>query len=190
MALIVTDVLVEHFGEYVDVRRSPRAWRSELDEVARGEREWVPLLREFYDPLMELVDEKRKELKRAELTTERADEVCSEGHPMVIRLGRNGRFLACSMYPEHKETRPIPGEEPETAHGRGRGRALSQVRRGRLVAKRGASAPSPVAPAIPTATTSTAPARRRPRRCPSRWRARVRRGQLVARRARRTGNVF
>jgi RNA polymerase sigma factor (sigma-70 family) len=41
------------------------------------------------------------------------DEVCSLGHPMVIRLGRNGRFLACSLFPEHKESRPIPGEEPE-----------------------------------------------------------------------------
>ena len=79
--------------------------------MARGERGWVPLLREFYDPLKALVDEKRRELRRRDLTTEETDEVCSEGHPMVIRLGRNGRFLACSLYPEHKESRPLPGEE-------------------------------------------------------------------------------
>jgi len=42
------------------------------------------------------------------------DEVCSQGHPMVIRLGRVRRFLACSMYPEHKETRELPGADGRT----------------------------------------------------------------------------
>ena len=100
-----------------------------LDEVARGERAWVPLLRDFYEPLKALVDEKRRELKRADFTTEATDEVCSLGHPMVIRLGRNGRFLACSLYPEHKESRPLPGRGG-AANGR-RGRAMSRVRTGR-----------------------------------------------------------
>ena len=137
VAGIVTDVLVEHFGDYVDVAFTARM-EEELDEVARGEREWVPLLRDFYDPLMALVDEKRRTLTRRELTTEETDEVCSEGHPMVIRLGRNGRFLACSLYPEHKETRPIPGEEPELPTVEGRGRDVPQVRRGHA---RGAPGP-------------------------------------------------
>src|SRR6266550_5591917 len=97
---IVTDLLVAHFGDYVDPKFTARM-EEELDEIARGEREWVPLLRAFYGPLAERVAEKRRELKRADFTTEPTDEVCSEGHPMVIRLGRNGRFLACSLYPEH-----------------------------------------------------------------------------------------
>ena len=74
--------------------------------------------------------EKRKELKRSDFTTEATDEVCSEGHPMVIRLGRNGRFLACSLYPEHKETRPLPGRGAGDAGRRGRGRGLPGVRTG------------------------------------------------------------
>ena len=109
---VVTDLLVDHFGEYVDLAFTARM-EEELDEVARGERPWVPLLREFYGPLKERVDEKRAELRRRDFTTEPSDEVCSLGHPMVIRLGRNGRFLACSLYPEHKESRPLPGEEEE-----------------------------------------------------------------------------
>ena len=108
VAEIVTDLLVEHFGEFVDLEFTARM-EERLDEVASGERAWVPLLREFYGPLKTLVDEKRRELKRKDFTTEPTDEVCSEGHPMVIRLGRNGRFLACSLYPEHKESRPLPG---------------------------------------------------------------------------------
>ena len=53
----------------------------------------------------------------SDFTTEATDEVCSEGHPMVIRLGRNGRFLACSLYPEHKETRPLPGRRAAAPGG-------------------------------------------------------------------------
>src|SRR5258706_5172908 len=111
VAGIVTDLLVEHFGDYVDLEFTARM-EEELDEIARGERAWGPLLRAFYGPLRDRVYEKRKALKRADFTTEATDEVCSLGHPMVIRLGRNGRFLACSLYPEHKESRPLPGDEP------------------------------------------------------------------------------
>ncbi len=112
VARIVTDLLVTHFGEFVDVGFTARM-EERLDEVATGAQSWVPVVRDFYGPFRDLVDVKRKELRRSDLTTEPSDEVCSEGHPMVIRLGRNGRFLACSLYPEHKETRPLPGEDPE-----------------------------------------------------------------------------
>ena len=124
---IVTDLLVTHFGEYVDLAFTARM-EEELDEVARGEREWVPLLRAFFGPLKELVDEKRKELRRRDFTTEETDETCSEGHPMVIRLGRNGKFLACSTYPEHKETASAPRRGGPEA--RRRRRPLPAVRRG------------------------------------------------------------
>ena len=136
VAFIVTDLLVDHFGEFVDVEFTARM-EQRLDEIARGEAEWVPLMREFYGPFKELVDVKRKELRRADITTEPSDEICSEGHPMVIRLGRNGRFLSCSLYPEHKESRPIPGEEPETVAMAGEGETCPDCGEGTLVQKRG-----------------------------------------------------
>jgi len=136
VAGIVTDLLVDHFGEFVDLEFTARM-EERLDEIARGEREWVPLLHEFYGPFKELVDTKRRELKRSDFTTEETDEVCSEGHPMVIRLGRNGRFLACSKYPDHKETRPLPGEEPEEISVEGVGETCPECGQGHLVAKRG-----------------------------------------------------
>ena len=71
--------------------------------------------------------------------TEETDEVCSLGHPMVIRLGRNGRFLACSMYPEHKETRPLPGEEPPPQEGTGE--VCPKCGEGTLVGRRGKFGP-------------------------------------------------
>jgi DNA topoisomerase-1 len=106
---VVTDLLVGHFGDLVDLEFTARM-EEELDEVANGSRAWRPVVRDFYTPFRILVDTKTKELRRSDFTTRESDEVCSEGHPMVIRLGRYGEFLACSLYPEHKETRPLPGD--------------------------------------------------------------------------------
>jgi DNA topoisomerase-1 len=107
---VVTDLLVGHFGEFVDLEFTARM-EEELDEVATGKRAWVPVVRDFYEPFRTLVDTKAKELRRRDFTTRPSNEVCSLGHPMVVRLGRYGEFLACSMYPEHKETRELPAAE-------------------------------------------------------------------------------
>ena len=188
VAETVTDLLVEHFGDYVDVAFTARM-EEELDEIARGEREWVPLLRAFYGPLRDRVAEKMKELDKTEITTQATDEVCSLGHPMVIRLGRNGRFMACSLYPEHKESRPLPGDEPPPQEGTGE--VCPKCGEGTLVGKRGRfgpfvgcsrypdcdhikkDGPPPPAP-LPFEVI-----------CPKN-----KDGRLVPRRARRTGSVF
>jgi DNA topoisomerase-1 len=188
VAGIVTDLLVEHFGDYVDLAFTARM-EEELDEVARGERAWVPLLRAFYGPLRDRVDEKRKELRRADFTTEATDEVCSLGHPMVIRLGRNGRFLACSLFPEHKESRPLPGDE--VAPQAGEGEVCPQCGEGTLVGKTGRFGPFVGCSRYPDCNyirkEGPPPPEPLPFEvvCPKN-----RDGRLVARRARRTGNVF
>ena len=203
---IVTDLLVAHFGEFVDLEFTARM-EDELDDVASGKRDWVPVVREFYTPFRTRVDEKTKELHRADFTTRPSDEVCSQGHPMVIRLGRYGEFLACSMYPEHKETRELPtdgngfdgagepgsggdGTAPEPAApetcpkcGEAEGGVLVQ-RRGRFgpfmgcsrypdcdyIKRDGPPAPAPLGFEVA---------------CPT-----CKQGQLVTRRARRTGSLF
>ncbi len=188
VAETVTDLLVKHFGDYIDVAFTARM-EEELDEVAGGERGWVPILRAFYGPLRDLVHEKDKEIGNDDYKTEESDEVCSLGHPMVIRLGRNGRFLACSLFPEHKESRPLPGDEPPPQDGTGE--VCPKCGEGTLVGKRGKFGPfvgcsrypecdyirkdgPPPPDPLPFEVT-----------CP-----RNRDGRLVPRRARRTGNVF
>ena len=188
VAGIVTDLLVEHFGDYVDVAFTARM-EEELDEIARGERAWVPLLRAFYAPLRDRVAEKRKELKRSDFTTEATDEVCSEGHPMVIRLGRNGRFLACSLYPEHKESRPLPGDELPPQEGSGE--VCPKCGEGTLVGKNGRYGPFLGCSRYPECDyikkEGPPPPDPLPFEvvCPKN-----KDGILVPRRARRTGNVF
>ncbi|MBA2720944.1 MAG: type I DNA topoisomerase [Chloroflexi bacterium] len=185
---VVTDLLVEHFGDYVDLAFTARM-EEELDEVARGERPWVPLLRAFYGPLAERVAEKRRELKRADFTTEATDEVCSEGHPMVIRLGRNGRFLACSLFPEHKESRPLPGDEaPPQA---GEGEVCPQCGEGTLVGKTGRFGPFVGCSRYPDCTFIKKEGPPPPDPLPFEVACpKNNDGHLVPRRARRTGNVF
>jgi DNA topoisomerase-1 len=185
---VVTDFLVEHFGTYVDVAFTARM-EEELDEVADGQREWVPLLRAFFGPLRDQVADVRRNVKRKDVTTEPSDEVCSEGHPMVIRLGRNGRFLACSLFPEHKESRPLPGDEaPPQA---GEGEVCPTCGEGTLVGKRGRFGPFVGCSRYPDCTyiRKEGPPPPDPLpftvACPKN-----NDGHLVPRRARRTGNVF
>jgi DNA topoisomerase-1 len=188
VAGIVVDLLVEHFADYVDLEFTARM-EEELDEVATGKRPWVPLLEAFYPPLRERVDEVRKTTRRRDFTTEATDEVCSLGHPMVIRLGRNGRFLACSEYPEHKESRPLPGDEPPPQAGTGE--TCPKCGLGTLVGKRGRFGPFVGCDRYPDCDYIQREGPQPPDQlpfeviCPKNTD-----GHLVARRARRTGNVF
>jgi DNA topoisomerase-1 len=109
LGFVVNDLLVEHFPTFVDVGFTA-GMEDELDEVASGERQWQPVVGEFYNPLQEALDVAFKEAKKV---VEETDQVCPEsGHPMVIRWGRRGRFLACSGFPECKYTAPLEGEGP------------------------------------------------------------------------------
>jgi DNA topoisomerase-1 len=110
LGVLVNDVLVDNFGDIVDLDFTATL-EDKLDEVAQGEQDWVPVVGEFYTPLRQDLDRADKNVERIKRETP-TDEVCSEGHPMVIKEGRFGRFLACTKYPEHKETRPLPDELP------------------------------------------------------------------------------
>ena len=101
LGLMVTDLLTEHFAEVMDLEFTARM-EGDLDEVARGEREWVPVLRDFYDPFNEAVKKANDSFTRDQET----DEVCDKcGQPMVMKSGRFGRFLACSAYPGCRNTK-------------------------------------------------------------------------------------
>jgi ssDNA-binding Zn-finger/Zn-ribbon topoisomerase 1 len=149
----------------------------------------VPLLQVFYPPLRDRVAEVRKNTRRRDFTTEETDEVCSQGHPMVIRLGRNGRFLACSLYPEHKESRPLPGEEPPPQPGSGE--PCPKCGEGTLVGKRGRFGPFVGCSRYPDCDYIKRDGPPPPDQLPFEVTCpKNRDGHLVARRARRTGNVF
>jgi DNA topoisomerase-1 len=119
---IVSRFLTNHFTRYVDYDFTARL-EDQLDEVSRGEKDWVPLMKEFWYPFRELVKDKEESVSRAEVTTEALDEDCPKcGKKLNIRLGRRGRFVGCSGFPECDYTRNLDenadSAEPEVVEGR------------------------------------------------------------------------
>ncbi|MBU1151934.1 type I DNA topoisomerase [Patescibacteria group bacterium] len=112
LAMIVTDMLVEHFRNIVSYKFTAEM-EDKLDEVEDGEREWVPMIREFYEPFHATILEKDKSLKKEDVVkNEETDEICEKcGAKMVTKFGRFGRFLSCSGYPECKNAKPLEGSE-------------------------------------------------------------------------------
>ena len=105
----VTRLLTDHFPNIMDIGFTARV-EEELDDIATGEREWTPVLREFYGPFDQAVEKAMKEAERVprDQIDEETDEVCEKcERPMVIKLGRFGRFLSCSGFPECRNSRPL-----------------------------------------------------------------------------------
>ena len=104
---IVNDLLAKHFPEIVDVGFTAEM-EEELDDIANGERGWVPVLRGFYKPFEQDLHKASQNMEKVKLAEEATGEVCPNcGLPMVVKLGRFGKFAACSGYPNCKTTRPL-----------------------------------------------------------------------------------
>jgi len=114
IAEIVNKVLVEHFAEVVDYQFTAKM-EDDLDDVAEGKKEWVPVIREFYEPFAKNLAEKGKELEKKDIIQPKElKEKCPEcKKPLMERLGRYGKFIACSGYPECKYSRPMDSEKSE-----------------------------------------------------------------------------
>ncbi len=108
----VNQILVKNFSHIFEVKFTA-SMEEELDKIEEGKEKWVKVLKDFYDPFqlnLEKVENNKKNIR--ELTQQKTDEVCDKcGSPMIIRWGRNGRFLACSAFPKCKNTKPLPGDE-------------------------------------------------------------------------------
>lgn len=103
LGFVVSDLLTTYFPDILDVNFTAEM-EEELDEIARGERPWEPVVREFYNPLMDAL----AVASEAPPVTETTGEVCDQcGKPMVIRWGKAGRFLACTGFPECRNTRRL-----------------------------------------------------------------------------------
>ncbi len=104
---VVNRFLTNYFTQYVDYDFTARL-EDELDAVARGEEEWIPLLEKFWKPFKARIEDTEKNVKRSDVTQEKLDENCPKcGSPLSIRLGRNGRFIGCTGYPECDYTRNL-----------------------------------------------------------------------------------
>jgi DNA topoisomerase-1 len=120
---VVNKFLTEHFTDYVDYNFTARL-EDELDAVSRGEKEWTPLLADFWGTFKALLDIKAETVTRKDVTQEIIEEACPKcGKPLSSRLGRRGRFIGCTGYPDCDYTRSIDDDPanattPEVVEGR------------------------------------------------------------------------
>ncbi len=113
LGMIVNELLVKHFPSILDYQFTAQN-EDELDQVAQGERVWHDVIRAFYNPFHELVEQKEKEVTRREASERPSDEVCDKcGSPMVVKWGRYGRFLACSNYPACSNIKKMKTEQQD-----------------------------------------------------------------------------
>ncbi len=112
---VVNQFLTNYFPQYVDYDFTAKL-EDELDAVARDEKMWIPLLKEFWSPFKSLVDKIDETVERKDVTQEAIGENCPEcGKPLTKRLGRRGNFIGCSGYPDCSYTRNIDENEEEQA---------------------------------------------------------------------------
>lgn len=103
----VNDLLVKHFPEIVDIQFTAKM-EKDLDDISDNKKEWVPVIKEFYEPFAKNLEEKYKEVKKDKVAVERTDKTCPKcGSPLLIRLGRYGKFYACSAFPKCKYTESL-----------------------------------------------------------------------------------
>jgi DNA topoisomerase-1 len=108
----VNRILVQHFPHLFNVSFTARM-EEELDTIASGKQSYRKVMEDFYHPFikdLEGVEKKSGAIKKS--LQEKTDEVCELcGKPMIIKWGRNGRFMACSGYPTCRNTKPLPHEQ-------------------------------------------------------------------------------
>jgi len=108
----VNQILVKNFPDIFEVKFTANM-EEELDKIEEGQEKWVDVLKDFYEPFqhnLEKVENNKGKIKK--LTQEKTDEICEKcGSPMIIRWGKNGKFLACSAYPKCKNAKPLGPSE-------------------------------------------------------------------------------
>jgi len=104
---IVTDIMKNFFKDIVDIKFTAQM-EDKLDSIEEGNKSWVDVMKEFYDPFAVVLSEAESQIGNIEIKDEVTDEICEKcGRNMVIKQGRFGKFLACPGFPECRNARPI-----------------------------------------------------------------------------------
>jgi DNA topoisomerase I len=143
---VVNDILVEHFGDVIDVGFTARM-EEELDDIAEGKAAWVSVLGGFYQPFHEDVERAKGKIQPPEVILAELCPRCPEegrtgeaqGH-LVKKLGRYGMFIGCERYPECRFTRPVEGDQ-QAPEPKPTGETCPQCGQGELVERTGRFGP-------------------------------------------------
>lgn len=104
---LVIDLMKEYFADIINVEFTA-SMEEQLDEIEEGRAEWHRVIADFYGPFSKTLAAAEKEIEKIVIEPEQSGELCEKcGRPMVYRMGRYGRFLACSGFPECRNTKAI-----------------------------------------------------------------------------------
>ena len=107
LGITVIDFLMAYFADIIDYAFTAQM-EDELDEIARGERQWRPTIAGFYAPFEKKLEETEKKAKKVKMEVEFAGKKCPEcGKELIVRIGKFGKFLACSGFPDCKHTESL-----------------------------------------------------------------------------------
>jgi DNA topoisomerase-1 len=120
IAFVVNDLLIAHFPKIVDYQFTAKM-ENDLDDIARGKKEWRPVIRDFYNPFHANLENKYKEINKKDIMPEeKSNEVCDKcGAPMIIKTGRYGKFLACSAFPNCKNIKGLENRKQKAENSEG-----------------------------------------------------------------------
>lgn len=111
IGIVVNTLLVDHFPEIVNINFTANM-ENNLDKIAQGKQEWSRIVRDFYDPFEKNLKQKEKELSKQEIAEEKTDKICPKcSSPLIIKLGKFGKFYACKNFPECKYTESLEKKE-------------------------------------------------------------------------------
>ena len=105
---VVNDLLVQHFPKIVDIGFTADM-EEDLDRIALGEKEWVKIIEDFYKPFDQNLQQKYEEVSKKQFTEKPTEKKCPKcSSPLLMRLGKYGKFYACSKFPECRHTESLP----------------------------------------------------------------------------------
>ncbi len=104
---LVIQLMEEFFPEILDAEFTANM-EGNLDHVEEGTEDWVKVLAKFYESFEKRLEVAEDEMKEIEIQDEVSDEICEKcGRHLVYKMGRFGKFLACSGFPDCRNTKPI-----------------------------------------------------------------------------------
>ncbi|MGM8211766.1 type I DNA topoisomerase [Virgibacillus sp. W0430] len=107
LGAIVIEILEKYFPEIIDVDFTVKM-EGDLDSIEEGKTKWIRIIDDFYKDFHKRLDKAEEEMEKIEIKDEPAGIDCEKcGHGMVYKMGRYGKFLACSNFPDCRNTKPI-----------------------------------------------------------------------------------
>lgn len=104
---VVNELLIAHFPKIVDIKFTAEM-EDNLDKIADGQKEWKPIIKEFYEPFEKNLKKKYEEVSKKDITEKPTEKICPKcGAQLLIRLGKFGKFYACSAFPKCKYTESL-----------------------------------------------------------------------------------